>query len=133
MLLSIIPINLFSPFLENNTPQLVVLATFMMTEIMGLPISISFIFILVFLTLEMSLASPGTTISWVIAFETFSMPADYVGLFSTYRLFTKNYSTVVVAGYNMCELLEMACKMDEINNPDAAGGNPEAVTAGDVS
>ncbi len=57
------------------------------------------------------------------------MPTDYVGLFSTYRLFTKNYSTAVVSGYNMCELLEMAYKMDEIQDPDAAGGNPEAVAA----
>ena len=103
-----------SAMMALQTTINVVLATFMMTEMLGLPISLSFIFVLTLLTLEMSLASPGTTSSWVIAFEAFSMPTAYVGLFSTYRLFTKNYSTAAVIGYNMCEQVEMAYKMDAI-------------------
>ncbi len=92
----------------------VIVATIMMTEILGLPISITFLFVLIFLTLEMSLASPGTTGSWVIAFETFSMPTTYVGLFSAYRVFVKNYATAAAIAYNMCEQVELAYKMDVI-------------------
>ena len=52
--------------------------------------------------------------SWVIAFEAFSIPTSYVGLFSTYRILTKNYATAAVIGYNMCEQVELAYKMDAI-------------------
>ena len=92
----------------------VIVATIMMTELLGLPISITFLFVLIFLTLEMSLASPGTTGSWVIAFETFSMPTSYVGLFSAYRVVVKNYATAAAIAYNMCEQVELAYKMDAI-------------------
>ena len=80
-----------------------------------MPISLSFLFVLVLLATEMSLASPGTAGSWVIAFETFSMLTDYVGLFTTYRIFTANYSTGAVIAYNAFELLESAHKMGTID------------------
>ncbi len=93
----------------------VILATVMMLYLEGLPLSLSFLFVLIILTVEMSLASPGTVGSWVIAFEAFSMPTSYVGLFSTYRVFTANYATAVVVAYEMLEQTEAAYKMNALN------------------
>ena len=104
-----------SALLALKTTVNVVVATIMMTEILGLSITLSFLFVLVLLTTEMSLASPGTTGSWVIAFEAFSMPTSYVGLFTTYRVFTVNYATGAVIAYQMLEQVEAAYKMDAID------------------
>ena len=100
-----------SAMLALQTTVNVILATVLMTEMIGMPLSITFFFVLMFLTLEMSLASPGTTASWVIAFEAFSMPTSYVGLFSTYRCLTINYSVAAVLAYNMFEQVEVANRM----------------------
>jgi hypothetical protein len=62
----------------------------------------------------MSLASPGTVGSWVIAFEAFSMPTDSVGLFAAYRIFTINYSTAAVIAYSFLEEVEAAYKMGAV-------------------
>ena len=70
--------------------------------------------VLVILTVEMSLASPGTVGSWVIAFEAFSMPTDSVGLFTAYRILTINYATAVLFAYGALEQVEVAYKMDAI-------------------
>ena len=108
-----------SAMLALKTTVNVVVATIMMTEILGLSITLSFLFVLVLLTVEMSLASPGTTGSWVIAFEAFSMPTSYVGLFATYRVFTVNYATGAVIAFNMLEQVEAAYKMDALDvDPD---------------
>ena len=100
--------------LALKTTVNVVVATMMMTEILGLPISLSFLFVLTILATEMSLASPGTVGSWVIAFNAFSISTDYVGLFTAYRLFTINYATAVNIAYNSLELVEAAHKMGEL-------------------
>ena len=103
--------------LALKTTVNVVVATMMMTEILGLPISISFLFVLTILATEMSLASPGTVGSWVIAFNAFSISTDYVGLFTAYRLFTINYATAVNIAYNSLELVEAAHKMGQLEEP----------------
>ena len=100
--------------LALQTAVNVVLAVMMMTDILKIPISISFLFVPVILTLEMSLASPGTTACWVISFEAFSIPTSYVGIFSTCRIFANNYSSFVEVAVSMLEEYEVACKMDAI-------------------
>ncbi len=103
----------------------VVLATVMVAYLQETPISLSFLFVLIILTLEMSLASPGTVGSWVVAFEAFSMPSSYVGMFSTYRILTANYATAVVVAYEMLEQTEAAYRMNAID----AAENPAALKA----
>ncbi len=96
----------------------VVLATVMVADMQGTPISLSFLFVLIILTVEMSLASPGTVGSWVVAFEAFSMPSNYVGMFSTYRILTANFATAVVIAYEMLEQTEAAYKMNSIDSAE---------------
>jgi Na+/H+-dicarboxylate symporter len=88
------------------------LATMMAAHLCGIPISISFLFVLTILVLELSFAKVGSTAGWVIMFDSFSIPSSYSGLFSTYRLFTDNYVTSAVVGFTMFELLEAADKMN---------------------
>ena len=96
----------------------VVAACIMMTQIMGMPISTTFLFVLLILTFEMTIASPGTVSSWVIAFEALSLPTSYVGLFSTYRILYNNYSSAAVVAYSLCEELEAAKAMGMIEKKE---------------
>lgn len=111
-------IPLTSSMMSIKTAVNVILATMMMVEILGLRFSLSFLFVLVILTVEMALASPGTIGSWVIAFEAFSIPSSYIGLFSTYRILAVNYATAVVMAFSMLEQVEAAYKMGDIETPD---------------
>ena len=104
-------IPMCSAMLSLKTTVNVVIATIMMTQIMGIPISINFLFVLLILTFEMSFASPGTISSWVIAFEALAMPTSYVGLFTTYRILYNNYTSAVVLAYDLCEEAEAACRL----------------------
>ncbi len=104
-------IPMSSAMMALKTAVNVITATVMMAEMMEVRISLSFLIVLIILTTEMSLASPGTVGSWVIAFEAFSFPNSYVGLFSIYRLLTANYATGAVIAYGMLEQVEAAYRM----------------------
>ncbi len=121
-------IPLYSAITSLKTTVNVVLGVIMMSQLMGSPISLSFLIVLVILTTEMSLASPGTVGSWVIAFEAFSMPAGQVGLLSTYRMLTANFATGVVMAYQMLEEVEAAYKLDG-RIPSAEDGEEAAPAA----
>lgn len=109
---------LTNSMMSLKTTVNVVLAALMMAEMQGVGFSISFLFVLLILAVEMSLASPGTIGSWVITFEALSMPTSYVGLFSTYRILTVNYATAVVVAFDMLEQYEAAKKMDALDAPE---------------
>ena len=72
------------------------------------------------MTLELSLASPGTTSAWAIMFETLALPTSYVGLFSAYRLLTTNYGAAVTEAYSMLEEVEAAHKLGAVNGDEKA-------------
>ena len=109
-------IPMCSAMLCLKTTVNVVAACIMMTQIMGIPISTTFLFILLILTFEMTIASPGTVSSWVIAFEALSLPTSYVGLFSTYRILYNNYSSAVTVAYFLCEEIEAAQAMGAVES-----------------
>ncbi len=110
-------IPMCSSMMAIKTTVNVVAATIMMTQMLGLPVSLSFLITLTILTTEISLASPGTVGSWVIVFEAFSIPTSYVGLFSTYRILTANYGTGVAIAYQILEEVEAAYKMGGLIDP----------------
>ncbi len=103
---------MLNPYVAVN----LVLGTMMAANLTGLSTTTSFLFVMIILVLELSLATPGTTAGWVIMLESFSMPTDCVGLFSAYRLFTQNYASGVTFAYDMFEEVEMAYKMGAIEN-----------------
>lgn len=103
-----------SAMLSPKTTVNVVIAAFMMAAITGTPVSLSFLVILVIVTLELSIASPGTASAWTIIFGTLGMPTSYVGLFSAYRLLTVNYSSACTEAYYLLEDVEAAYKLGGI-------------------
>ncbi len=109
---------LTNSMMSLKTTVNVVLAAMMMAEMEGVGFSPSFLFVLLILAVEMSLASPGTIGSWLITFEALSISTDYVGLFSTFRVLTVNYATAVVVAYDMLEQYEAAKKMNALDTPE---------------
>ena len=107
-------IPMCSAMLSPKTTINVVIATFMVAQMTGIAITTSFILVLILVTLELSMASPGTTSAWAIMFETLSMPTSYVGLFTVYRMLTNNYCAACTEAYYMFEEVEAAYKLDGI-------------------
>ncbi|MBR4574304.1 MAG: cation:dicarboxylase symporter family transporter [Lachnospiraceae bacterium] len=107
-------IPMCNAMLSPKTTVNVVIAVFMMAVITGTPVSPIFLVVLIIVTLELSIASPGTASAWTIIFGTFGMPTSYVGLFTAYRLLTVNYSAACTQAYYMLEEVEAAHKLGAI-------------------
>lgn len=115
-----------SAMMSIKTAINVIIATFMVAELADVPISTSFLLALIIMTLELSLASPGTTSAWTIVFESLALPTGYVGLLTAYRLFVENYSAASTVTYNMMEEYEAAYKLNGMK-----GKQPAASVSGD--
>jgi L-cystine uptake protein TcyP (sodium:dicarboxylate symporter family) len=100
----------------------------MVAELAGVSVSLSFLLVLILVTLELSIASPGTTSAWTIMFSTLSLPVSYVGLFTVYRMFTANYGTACTEAYDMLEELEAAYKLDGIKTTDICGNTDQSLS-----
>ena len=112
-------IPMCSAMLSPKTTINVVIATFMVAELTGVAISTSFLFVLILVTLELSIASPGTTSSWAIVFSTLMLPTDYVGLFTVYRLLAENFGAACTEAYVVLEEVEAAYKLDGLKGSPA--------------
>ena len=107
-------VPLCSSMLSLATTVNLIVATFMLAQITGVPMSATLLAALVIVTFELSIASPGTTAAWAIMFSTLGLPTSYVGIFTAYKLLTTNYYAAVLEAYDMLELTESAYKMDAI-------------------
>lgn len=92
----------------------VVIACFMAAHLTGMNVTTSFLAALILVTMELSIASPGTAAAWTIMLETLSMPTGYVGLFTIYRMFTANFGAGCTEAYLFMKEIEAAHKMDAI-------------------
>lgn len=86
----------------------------MAASLSGTAISVPFLVVLIILTLELSIASPGTTSSWAIMLASLGMPTSYVGMFAAYRMLTANYEAACTTVYSVLEQVEAAKKMDAV-------------------
>lgn len=107
-------IPMSSAMLSPKTTINLVIAAFMVAQIAQVNVTESFLVVLIILTLELSLASPGTTSAWTILFETLAMGTNYVGLLAAYRILTENYSAACTEAYCMLEEVEAAHKLGGI-------------------
>lgn len=119
-------IPMCSAMLSPKTTINVVIATFMVAEMTGIAISNSFILILILITLELSIATPGSTAAWAIMFETLSMPTSYVGYFTVYRMFTNNYFAGCTIVYDGLEEYEAAHKLGGMSDRENRHSEEEA-------
>lgn len=92
-----------------------VLAPFFVAEITGTPISVNFIFVLLILSVQLSLAYPGIVAGNTIIFSAVGLSTDYVGMFSAYNVFIKNASAAFGITFRLLEITETAYDTDNID------------------
>ena len=92
-----------------------VLAPFFVAEITGTPISVNFIFILLILSVQLSLAYPGIVAGNTIIFSAVGLSTDYVGMFSAYNVFIKNASAAFGITFRLLEITETDYDTDNID------------------
>lgn len=83
-----------------------ILAPFFAAMLAGTPASLNFLMILLVLGIQLSLASPGLTPGWTLLFQALGLPAEYVGLFSAYNVFVKNFGAAFGISYRILEVIE---------------------------
>lgn len=105
-----VPLN--QVMLKPSSTMTFVLGSFFVAEITGTPASLSFLVILLILTVQLSLASPGLTPGLALLFEALSLPAEYVGLFSAYGVFIRNAASAFGITYRVLEGIEAAHGMN---------------------
>ena len=78
-------------------------------------ISLMFLLILILITLELSIADPGTAVGWTILFTALGLSSDFVGMYLTYELFTANYNAAYGALQLGLEAIESAYQFNAID------------------
>lgn len=101
-------------FKPRTTIHLVI-PPFLIAKAMGMPISQSFLFVLILTVLELSVASSGITGAWTILFAALGLPLEYVGLYVVYKVFTTNIACGGCEFYYTLEQIEASCVLDTID------------------
>lgn len=109
--------------LSVKTTVHLVIPPFLILKYTGMPITWSFLLILVILTLEMSFASPGISSAWVILFASLALPSEYVGIFAIYKMLTTNYGSACSMLYSALEQIELSDALGEMDKTVFMGGN----------
>ncbi len=92
-----------------------ILAPCMIADQTGVMISTSILLVMFILSLQLSLASPGTVASWTIILQQLGISVNYVGVLSACRIFTNNIQTVCTVLYTFLEEIEFAYDKDSID------------------
>ena len=116
-----IPIS--QAMLSVKTTVHLVIPPFLILKYTGMPITSSFLLVLIILTLEMSIASPGINSAWVILFASLALPSDYVGIFAVYKMLTTNYGSACSMLYSALEQIELSDAMGEMDKTRMLDGN----------
>ena len=78
------------------------------------PVSASFLVVLIILSLEQALASPGMAAACTIIFSSLGIEVGYVGIFAAYSVFYRNAEAVFDVIYQMLEQIESASLLGKI-------------------
>ena len=101
-------------FKPRTTIHLVI-PPFLIAKAMGMPISQSFLLVLILTVLELSVASSGITAAWTILFAALGLPLEYVGLYVIYKVFTTNIACGGCEFYYTLEQIKASCVLDTID------------------
>lgn len=116
-----IPIS--QAMLSVKTTVHLIIPPFLILKYTGMPITSSFLMVLIILTLELSFASPGTSSAWVILFASLTLPSDYVGIFAVYKMLTTNYGSACSMLYSALEQIEFSDSIGELDKTYYASDN----------
>lgn len=108
-------IPLSQAMLSVKTTVHLVIPPFLILKYTALPITPSFLLVLIILTLEMSFASPGINSAWVILFASLALPSEYVGIFAVYKMLTTNYGSSCSMLYSALEQIELSDALGEMD------------------
>ena len=101
-------------FKPRTTIHLVI-PPFLIARAMGMPLSQTFLVVLIITVLELSVASSGITGAWTILFAALGLPLEYVGLYVIYKVFTTNIACGGCIFYYTLEQIEASCVLDTID------------------
>ena len=101
-------------FKPRTTIHLVI-PPFLIAKAMGLPISQTFLLVLIITVLELSVASSGITSAWTILFAALGLPLEFVGLYVIYKVFTTNVACGGCEFFYTLEQIEASCVLDTID------------------
>ena len=101
-------------FKPRTTIHLVI-PPFLIARAMGMPLSQTFLVVLIITVLELSVASSGITGAWTILFTVLGLPLEYVGLYVIYKVFTTNIACGGCIFYYTLEQIEASCVLDTID------------------
>ena len=101
-------------FKPRTTIHLVI-PPFLIAKAMGMPISQTFLFVLIIMVLELSIASSGITGAWTILFAALGLHMEYVGLYVIYKVFTTNIACGGCEFYYTLEQIEASCVLETID------------------
>ena len=107
-------IPMSTAMLSPKTAVNVVITAFMAAQLENMPVSYSFLVVMIIMATELSTASPGIPAACTAMLKSLGLPVDYVGLITTYRLLTDNYGAACAISYNVLEEIEIAHKLGEI-------------------
>ena len=88
---------------------------FLISKYTGMPITLSFLLVLVILVLEFAIASPSIQSGWVIIFASLALSMEYAGVFSIYKILTPNYGSDCGLLYAALEQIGIS---HELGEPD---------------
>ena len=80
----------------------------------GVPVSVSFLLVLIIIVVELALASPGFAAGCSIIFPALGISVEYVGIFTAYNVFVRNAGAAFDTSYQMLEQIEVAKVMKKI-------------------
>ena len=116
-----IPIS--QAMLSVKTTVHLIIPPFLILKYTAMPITSSFLLVLIILTLEMSFASPGINSAWVILFASLALPSEYVGIFAVYKMLTTNFGSACSMLYSALEQIELSDAMGEMDKTVFMSGN----------
>ena len=109
-------IPMSSSMLSPKTAVNVIIAAFMAAQLENVPVSVSFLVVMMLMGVELSLASPGIAAASTAMLTALGLPVGYVGLFTTYRLLTDNFGAACSVSYNVLEEIEVSRKLGEVQD-----------------
>ena len=101
--------------LSINTAVHLAIPPFLISKYTGMPITLSFLLVLVILVLELAIASPSIPSGWVMLFAALTLPMEYVGIFSIYKILTANYGSACSVLYAALEQIEVSHVLGELD------------------
>ena len=108
-------VPLSSGMLDASSTMFFVLAPFFVAELTGMHISVAFLFVVMLLAVELSMANPGLTAGYTIIFQALGMSAEHVGMFSAFSVVIRNFSAAICTAYRILEHIEVAWKTGHID------------------